>query len=359
MQCEVSYLTAFYIILAILLFGVLVLAHEFGHFITAKLSGVRVNEFSLFMGPAIFKKTKGETTYSLRCIPIGGYCAMEGEDDESDDPRAFGNAKLYKRLIILVAGSFMNFVAGFLITVLFVSLAFGYVPSTSLSGFAEGCPYESADALQAGDRFYSIDGERVYINSDITLLLERSSTQVYDIVVVRDGKKVKLNDFELKRVDYDGEMKYGFLFPTGEKTVGNILSYSWQQCRDFARLVRLGLQDLITGRAGINDMSGPVGIVSVVTEAGKQSKSVAQGVLTVLYFFAFISVNLGVMNLLPIPALDGGRVVCLLLTALVEKIIRRKLNPKYEAYLHGAGMVLLLLFMAFVTFKDIFKLFRG
>lgn len=350
-------MTAFYIILAILLFGVLVLAHEFGHFICAKLSGVRVNEFSLFMGPAIFKKTRGETTYSLRCIPIGGYCAMEGEDGESDDPRAFGNAKLYKRLIILVAGSFMNFVAGFLITVLFISLAFSYIPGTTLSDFAEGCPYEGESAFQVGDRLYSIDGERVYINSDITLLLERSSSQVYDIVVVRGGEKVALNDFTLKRVDYDGEMKYGFYFSVREKSVGSVLSYSWQQCRDFARLVRLGLQDLITGRAGINEMSGPVGIVSVVTQAGKESETVSQGVLTVLYFFAFISVNLGVMNLLPIPALDGGRVVCLLLTALVEKIIRRKLNPKYEAYLHGAGMVVLLLFMAFVTFKDIFKLF--
>ena len=352
-------MTAFYIILAILLFGVLVLAHEFGHFICAKLSGVRVNEFSLFMGPAIFKKTKGETTYSLRCIPIGGYCAMEGEDGESDDPRAFGNAKLYKRLIILVAGSFMNFVAGFLITVLFISLAFSYIPGTTLSDFSEGCPYEGENAFQVGDRLYSIDGERVYINSDITLLLERSGTQVYDIVVVRDGKKVALNDLALKRVDYDGEMKYGFYFSVREKSLGSVVSYSWQQCRDFARLVRLGLQDLITGSVGINEMSGPVGIVSVVTQAGKESESVGQGILTVLYFFAFISVNLGVMNLLPIPALDGGRVVCLLLTALVEKIIRRRLNPKYEAYLHGAGMILLLLFMAFVTFKDIFKLFRG
>lgn len=351
--------TAFYIILAILLFGVLILVHEFGHFICAKLSGVQVNEFSLFMGPAIFKKQKGETLYALRCIPIGGYCAMEGEDGESDNPRAFGNAKLWKRLIILVAGSFMNFVAGFLITVIFVSVAFRAIPGTTFGQFDEGCPYESADAFQMGDRLYSIDGERVYISGDITMLLDRNSTKVYDIVVIRDGEKVRIEDLKLERSDYDGKQRYGFSFPAFKKTVGGVLSYSWAQCRDFARLVRLGLQDLITGKESIDEMSGPVGIVSVVTQAGKSSESVAQGVLTVLYFFAFIAVNLAVMNLLPIPALDGGRVVCLLLTAVVEKIIRRKLNPKYEAYLHGAGMVILLLFMAFVTFKDIFKLFGG
>jgi len=355
----VACLTAFYIVLAILLFGVLVFVHELGHFITAKLSGVQVNEFSLFMGPALIKKQKGETLYALRCIPIGGYCAMEGEDGDSDNPRAFGNAKLWKRLIILVAGSFMNFVAGVLIAVLFVSIRFDVLPGTTFGTFAEGCPYESESAFQVGDTIYSIDGERVYIGGDISMLLARSSTQVYDVVVIRDGKKVELKDLELKTRDYNGEERYGFTFPVREKTVGSVLAYSWNQCRDFARLVRLGLQDLITGKAGLNEMSGPVGIVSVVTQAGKESATVGIGVLNVLYFFSFIAINLAVMNLLPIPALDGGRVVCLLLTALVEKIIRRKLNPKYEAYLHGAGMVILLLFMAFITFKDIFKLFGG
>ena len=352
-------MTALYIILAIFLFGVLVFVHELGHFICAKLSGVQVNEFSLFMGPAIFKKQKGETTYSLRCIPIGGYCAMEGEDGESDNPRAFGNAKVWKRLIILVAGSFMNFVAGVLIAVLFVSIRFDAIPGTTFGEFAEGCPYESAEAFQVGDRIYSIDGERVYINGDITMLLERNSTKVYDVVVIRDGEKVELSNLTLKRLDYNGEQRYGFTFPLRDKTVGSVLSYAWDQCRDFTRLVRLGLQDLLTGKAGLNEMSGPVGIVSVVTQAGTQSETVGIGILNVLYFFAFIAINLAVMNLLPIPALDGGRVVCLLLTAAVEKLLRRKLNPKYEAYLHGAGMVILLLFMAFITFKDIFKLFGG
>ena len=351
-------MTVFYVVLAILLFGVLIFVHEFGHFFTAKLFGVRVNEFSLFMGPAIWKKQRGETLYALRCIPIGGYCAMEGEDGESDDPRAFGKAKVWKRLIILVAGAFMNFLTGFLITVIFTSVFFqSYLPGTQISGFMDGCPYASETGFRAGDVLYSIDGERVYIQNDFDMLLDRNASQVYDIVVLRDGEKVALEDFELKLLDYDGEQKFGFLIAAREKTVGGVLSYSWNSCRDFARLVRMGIEDLLTGRAGVSEMSGPVGIVSVVTEQGKQSETVGLGILNVLYLFAFIAVNLAVMNLLPIPALDGGRVVCLLVTAAAEKILRRKINPKYEGYLNAGFMIVLLALMVLITFKDIFSLF--
>lgn len=351
-------MTVFYIILAILLFGVLVLVHEFGHFITAKLFGVQVNEFSLFMGPAIWKKKKGETLYALRCIPVGGYCAMEGEDGESDNPRAFGNAKVWKRLVILVAGSFMNLLIGFLIAVIFTAIYYQNVlPAAQLTGFRENCPY--ASELQEGDIFYSIDGERVYILNDFYMLTERNEQQVYDIVVLRDGEKVELKDFEMKRVDYDGEKAYGFLLNAQKKTVGSVLSYSWNMSRDFARLVRLGLQDLFTGRAGISEVGGPVMIVQTVTEAAVASEGIGLGILNVLYFFSFIAINLGIMNLLPIPALDGGRVVCLLVTAAAEKILRRKINPKYEGYLHAGFMILLFALMALIAFKDIFRLFGG
>ncbi len=352
-------MAALYIVIAILLFGVLILVHEFGHFICAKLFGVQVNEFSLFMGPALFKRTRGETTYSLRCIPIGGYCAMEGEDGESDNPRAFGNAKVWKRLIILVAGSLMNFVAGFIMTVIYVSLAYPYVPTTELTGITESSLIESGEnGLQPGDQLYSIDGERVYINADITLLLSRNDTGVYDIVVVRDGDKVTLEDFEMHTYEEDGVQRYGMNFDVKDKSVGNLLGFSFSYCRDFARLVRMGLQDMITGRAKLRDMGGPVLIIETVVQAGVESDTVGIGMINVLYFFAFIAINLGVMNLLPIPALDGGRAVCLLLTTAIEKIIRRKINPKYEGYLHGVFMLLLLAFMALITFKDIFNLFR-
>ncbi len=355
-------MTVFYILLAILLFGVLILVHEFGHFITAKLSGVQVNEFSLFMGPAIWKKQKGETLYALRCIPIGGYCAMEGEDGDSDNPRAFGNAKVWKRLIILVAGAVMNLIIGFIMVVIFVGFYYGeadVLPSKQVAMIEDGRPF--AQVLQVGDEFYEINGRRVFVNSDITLLLDREASGVHDIVVIRNGEKVELSNVTMK-CDYkdpeSGRLRYGFTCEQEECTVGSVLSYSVDQSLDFGRLVWMSLGDLVSGRASVKDMGGPVMIVETVTQAGVASETVGLGVLNVIYFFAFIAINLAVMNLLPIPALDGGRVVCLLVTAAAEKILRRKIDPKYEGYLHAGFMLLLLALMAFITFKDVIGLFN-
>ena len=348
-----------YIIVAILIFGVLIFVHELGHFLTAKLSGVKVNEFALCMGPAIFKKTVGETTYSLRCIPIGGYCAMEGEDEDSADPRAFTVQAWWKRLIILAAGAAMNFLAGLLILVILFSTAAGFY-SPEIAKFQEGCPYESAEGFQVGDRIHSIDGERVYIYSDLSMLWDRNKTGVYDFVVIRDGEKVELNDFTFKRIDYviDGEtvQLFGLTFSVVPKTFGGVLREAWLSAVDFARLVRLGLSDLISGAVGIDDMSGPVGIVSVISQTGNAAETAGQAAGDIAYLAAFIAVNLAVMNLLPIPALDGGRIFFLLVTTLIEKITRKRIDPKYEGYIHGAGMVILLAFMAFVVYKDIVKL---
>lgn len=348
-------LTVVYILVAILLFGLLVLVHEFGHFLTAKLSGVQVNEFSLFMGPAIWKRQKGETLYSLRCIPIGGYCAMEGEDGDSDNPRAFGRAKVWKRLLILVAGSFMNLVAGLLIMTIYVASVYQAIPTRAVASVDSASVF--AGQLQAGDSFYSIGGERVYTSGDVTMLLDRCEGGTADIVVLRGGEKVRLPNAQVERRDFGGEQLYGFTIDVQEKTLGGTLGFSWNSCVDFVRIVRLGLGDLFTGRAGLKDMSGPVGIVEQVTETANQQESAWEGLAVVLYYFSFIAINLGVMNLLPIPALDGGRIVGLLLTTLIEHITRKKLNPKYEAWINGVGMVLLLLLIAVITFKDIFHLF--
>lgn len=347
-----------YVILAILLFGVLILVHEFGHFITAKLFGVQVNEFSLFMGPAIWKKTKGETTYALRCIPVGGYCAMEGEDGDSENPRAFSNAKVWKRLIILIAGSFMNFLAGFVILVLLFGVAATGFLTTEIAQIVPDRPF--ADTLRSGDKILNINGERVYISADIAMLLDRDTDGKQDITVLRNGETLELKDVPISR-DYNdnGTMRYGFTIRAEKKTVGSVLVNAWYECIDFARYVRMGLQDLFTGNASIKDMSGPVGIVSEVSKESAKAETVGIGIQSVLIFFAFIAVNLAIMNLLPIPALDGGRVVCLLVTAAAEKLLRRKIDPKYEGYLHAAFMILLLAFMAFITFKDIFRIFGG
>ncbi len=354
-------MTIVFILIAILLFSFLIFVHELGHFLTAKWLGVQVNEFSLCMGPAIWQRKKGETLYSIRAIPIGGYCAMEGEDEESANPRAFTSVAWWRRIIILAAGAFMNFLAGFVMVALLLTTYSGFTDLT-ISGFFDNGQLE-AQGLEVGDRLYALDGERLYLSNDLEMLAGRDSDGVYDLTVVRDGEKVVLEDFVLQKDYYalDGQTVYlyGLNLTAEAKTVGTVLKNAWYNCLDFVRIVRMGLQDLLSGAAGLNDMAGVVGIVDVITETGTSSPTVGIGLLNILYLGAFIAVNLAVMNLLPIPALDGGRIVCLLLTVLVEKVTRRKLNPKYEGYLHAAGMVALLALMVYVTFQDVFRMIGG
>ena len=352
-------MTVFYIFVAILCFGLLILAHEFGHFITAKLSGVKVNEFSLFMGPAIWKKQKGETLYALRCIPIGGYCAMEGENGDSDDSRSFTNAKVWQRAVILVAGATMNFILGFIMMLCFVGIYFqGDLPKSTIMKIEEGRPF--AQQVQVGDELHEIDGRKVLVRGYETYLLDRKPDGVHDIVVIRNGQKLLLENVEMKRdlVAEDGSLLYGFSIGGYEKkTIGTVLSYTWRESLNVGRLVWLSLGDLISGRESVKNVSGIVGVVDVVAQTSSQSETVGMGLLNVLFFFAVISINLGVMNLLPIPALDGGRVVCLLVTAAAEKIIGRKIDPKYEGYLNGFFLILLMALMVLITFKDVWNLF--
>ncbi len=354
-------MTILYILLAVLIFGILIFTHELGHFLAAKKLGIRVNEFAVCMGPVLWKKTKGETTYSIRAIPIGGFCAMEGEDERCDDPRAFTSVAWWRRLIVLAAGAFMNFMTGFLVVIVIVSLAEGY-DRPVVTGFFDGGGLE-AQGLRAGDELYRIDGERVYLYDDVSMLLGHGDG-IYDLELRRDGETVLLEDVQIRKGDYelDGQKvhMYGLRFgELEEKNVFTVLKTAWYQTLDFVRLVRLGLQDLLTGVVGINDMSGPVGVVNVMVESGNAAGSASLGLLNIVYLGAFIAVNLAVMNLLPLPALDGGRIVCLLLTTVVEKLRGKRLDPKYEGYLHGAGMVLLLALMAYVTFHDAFSLFKG
>lgn len=348
------------IVFAILLFSFLIFIHEFGHFITAKLSGVQVNEFAIFMGPPIVKWKRGETQYSIRCFPIGGYCAMEGEDEASDNPRAFGNAKWWKRLIILLAGSFMNFVAGVLIMVIVFMPAKQFVVPV-IDSISEFC---TIDELHEGDKILEIDGEKIYVQSDFSMILSLNSGDVHDLVVERNGKKVVLEDTLMERhqiTDESGNTKmlYGLTFSVIDADFGSKLSYGWNTAIDSVRNVRLSLQMLLTGKAGLSDMTGPVGIVQIMSETAEASETAIDAFLNILYFGGFIAINLSVMNLLPIPALDGGRAVALLLTTGIEAITKKKINAKYEAYIHGAGMILLLIFMAIIMFKDIFTIIKG
>ena len=350
------------IIFAILIFSFLIFIHEFGHFITAKLSGVQVNEFAMFMGPAIWKKQKGETLYSIRCIPIGGYCAMEGEDGDSDNPRAFGRAAWWKRLIILVAGAALNFLAGLLLVAIVYAPAEAHIVPV-ISHFES---YATVDdhGLQVGDRLVEIDGSKVLLIDDVGILLMKNPGDYHDIVVERDGVLIELDDFYLERHEVTQEdgstaMLCGFSYGQAEEfNFGSKVKFIWYTAIDWIRTVFWSLEMLITGQAGLKDMSGPVGIVQQMGQVADASETIADAILNLLYFGAFLGVNLAVMNLLPIPALDGGRVVALLLTTGIEALTHKKLNPKYEGYIHAAGMILLLGLMAIIMLKDIIFIFK-
>ena len=351
------------IIFAILMFSVLIFVHELGHFMTAKLFGVQVNEFSMFMGPAIWKKQVGETLYAIRCIPFGGYCAMEGEDEDTDNPRSFQKADWWKRVIILVAGSFMNLLTGIIIYC-FLFLPESQIVEPAIVEFTECCTFNTEDGLRLDDVILEIDGEKVYSNADISTLLSFSPDGVHDLLIERDGEKLRFEDFAMTHLheNEDGTTyrHYGFAFGKAvEASLGQRMKFVWNTCLDNIRMVRLSLQMLFTGQAGLQDMSGPVGIVSQMSEIAEQSETAKLAFLNLLSVCAFIAINLAVMNLLPIPALDGGRVVALLITTAIEKVIGRKIDSKYEGYIHGAGMILLLGLMAVIMFKDIFVLMKG
>ena len=352
------------ILFAILLFSLLIFVHELGHFMAAKASNVQVNEFSMFMGPAIFKKQKGETLYSLRCIPIGGYCAMEGEDKDTDNPRSFQKAAWWKRLIILLAGSFMNFIIGFLIVV--IVNASSLMVTMQIDYLRDGSSLLENNGLRAGDVILQMDGRDISNNADFSAALQQDPEKTtFDVLVERDGEQVLLEGvlMELREfaADEHGEAGkfYGITWATRKLTFPEVITTSWNDCVYFVKMVWMSIGMIFTGQAGLQDMSGPVGIVSMMNDMANASSSTLAAVLNLLYFGGFIAINLGVMNLLPIPALDGGRAVALLLTTAIQGITKKKIDTKYEAYIHAAGMVLLLGFMALILFKDIFTIFKG
>ena len=347
-----------YIILAILAFGVLIVTHELGHFLVAKACGVKVNEFSMGMGPQLWHRQGKETLYSLRALPIGGYCAMEGEDEDTGDPRAFTSRPPWQRVLILCAGAAMNFLLGFLL-ILCIAPNMN-LQEPVLADFLEGCPYEGEDGLQAGDRFYSVDGHRTWFRSDLSYYLSRGSG-VHDLVVIRDGRQVRLEDYPLTQVEYPAEdggtvKLYGFYFAPRETGFAANLRYSWYEALSFVRLIWRSLGDLLTGAVGVRELSGVVGVVDYTNTVTAAAQSTREGLFDFAFIFALIAVNLAVMNMLPFPALDGGRVFFVLLTAVIEAVSRRRLNPKYEGYVHAAGFVLLMGLMVLVMFNDVVKI---
>ena len=339
-----------YIIIAIVIFGVLIAVHELGHFMAAKAVGIRVNEFSIGMGPAYFKRQRGETLYALRVLPIGGYCAMEGEDEQSEDKRAFTSKGFWARFLVLIAGSGMNFITGLLIVLILFSSARGFY-TTTIAAETEGSAFFQETGLQPGDKLLKVDGERVYTYSDLFTILSRAKTERVDVEIRRDGARRELRDVEFAYGDLAS-----FTVKTERATLWTMMKNTWYTGIDFVRLVRMSLVDLFTGGLSVKDLSGPIGIVDTIGEVGASAKSFGEAMGNIAYLAAFIAVNLAVMNMLPIPALDGGRVFFLIVTTVLEKIRRKKIDPKYEGYVHMAGLVCLLGLMVFVAFNDIVKI---
>ncbi len=353
-----------YILFAILIFGVLIAVHELGHFLAAKACGVRVNEFSIGMGPALLHRTKGETEYSLRILPIGGYCAMEGEDEDSSDERALGNQGFWKQFVIFVAGAAMNFLTGFLILVCLYAGAQAFY-TAEIVDLNPDFPQQGEDGLMIGDEIYRINGERIYLRSDIPTIMSlggRDEEGTMELTVLRGGKKLDRTLTLQTYTDENGKeyRAYGFTYGgVVEATPLLRLKYSWYNTIDYVRLVRLSLKMLLSGSAGMKDLSGPVGIVSTITQVGQETEAeqgFAAALESILFLAALIAVNLAVMNLLPLPALDGGKVFFLVINALAMFLFKRRIPAKYENYINMAGFVLLMGLMLFVTLNDVLKL---
>ena len=336
--------TVYPILVAILFFELIIIIHEGGHFAAARLMGIKVNEFSIGMGPKVFQFKKGETTYSLRWILFGGYCAMEGEDEDSEDKRAFSNKKVIQRIFVVVAGALMNLVLGFIIVGIIVCSQ-NLVGTTTIAKFDDTAI--SSETLMVGDEIKSIDGMRVFTSTDVTTGLTRSADNKLDMVVVRNGKEMNLTaEFDMEEYEGKQYIKMDFWILGVPKTVSSVLKETAGMFISYTRMVFLSVHDLITGRYGVSDLSGPVGAVSVVSTAVKTDYS------AMLRIMALLTINVGLFNLFPIPALDGWRLFLL----IFEGIFRKKLPSKWEWAINAAGLALLLGFMCIITFSDIRKL---
>ena len=341
------------IILAILAFGMLVIVHEFGHFITAKRGGVQVNEFWIGMGPTLLKKQHNGTLYCLKMLPFGGACVMEGEDSESDNDHAFGKASLPRRMLIVAAGALMNFLVGFLIVLAVIQPNGpngGYIVST-IDSVDPASTAAAAGGLQAGDEILEVDGYNILLRSDFEMALSRGMDTTYEVVVRRDGEKVTLPAVVLEATieGEDGRKMSGLTFAEQPDSIGMHVNMAVRTSLNYARLVWVSLGMLVSGQVGVDQLSGPVGVASVMATTASYSIS------AFLQLVAFISINLGVMNLLPLPALDGGRLVFL----IIEGIRRKPVPAKYEGYIHAAGLMLLLALMVYVTGQDIVRIIAG
>ena len=341
------------IVIALIIFGIIVLIHEFGHFLFAKLSGVKVVEFSVGMGPRIFSVKGKETKYSLKLLPLGGSCAMYGEDDDEDAPGSFNSAPLLGRIATIAAGPIFNFILAFLVAIFIVANV--GVDKPVISGFVSGLPAESS-GLMVGDEIKEINGKKVDFYRNVSTYLFLNQGKDIVLTVKRNGNEEKTVNISPVYSEENSQYMIG-IRSSGYQKLNNpleIIKYSVLEVKFTISLTVESLAHLIKGKVDVGEVSGPVGIVSMIGDTVNESKP--YGIFVVLLSLSqmvlLLSANLGVMNLLPLPALDGGRLIFLFL----EAIFRRPLNRKVEGYIHLAGFALLMLLMVFVMFNDIRKI---
>lgn len=343
--------TVISIISAVLIFCVIVVVHEFGHFIVARKCGIDVQEFAIGMGPVIFKKQGKHTLFTLRLLPLGGFCSM-GEDEESDNENSFRNKSVWRRIAVIAAGAIMNLILGFILS-LIIFLVAGKVTTTIIAEIVPGSGCETA-GMAVGDRITKVNGLHIFTANDIIYELRNDEDGVLDFVVERDGEKLTFNGvkFGLTVDEETGErvLNYDFKVYMKNMTAAELLPAAANKFMYYSRLILMSLRDLISGKYGLNNLQGPVGIVTVISESAQES---GFDIGYLLDIAMLISVNVGIFNLLPLPALDGGRLVFL----IIEAIRRKPIKAETEGIVHFAGFALLMLLMIIVTFNDVKNIF--
>lgn len=333
-------------LLAIGVFLILIVIHEFGHFIAAKLLGVQVNEFAVGFGPKLFKKKIGETTYSVNLIPLGGYCAMEGEDENSENERAFCNKKPWRRFLIVVMGATFNIVAGLIIVAIILAPAKMFT-STVVAEFSENAT-SSQSGLMLDDKIVEVEGRKIFSFYDLSYSFTNVPDGKLDMIVLRNGEKTELKDVTFE-TEEENDMSYivlDFKVYGIKKTFGSYFKETIKTTISYCAVIWRSFIDVLSGKYGISAVSGPVGVAATMGDLAKQNLQM------LLPIMALITINLGIFNLFPLPALDGGR----LLFILIEMIIRKPVPQKFEAIVHTVGFVVLFGFMLLVSAKDIWML---
>ncbi len=348
------------VIVAILVFLFIILVHELGHFAAAKACGIYVKEFAFGMGPALFKKKGKETEYVFRAFPVGGYCAFENDIEDYDEetgeaskpnPRALNRRPAWQRLIVMFCGPLMNLILGFFVVIIMLCTSEA-IASTTISEFGEQSV--SSSQLMVNDEILNVEGLPIFTASDITYKMMSSDRKnqagnlIYDFTVRRNGEVITLKDVEF--MTQENSVYFDFRVYRLEKNFGNVIVQGFKQSCSTARVILITIMDILKGKYGLNDFSGPIGVGSVVTEAIK-----TYTFSDFMSVMAYLSINVGIFNLLPIPGLDGARILFL----LIELIRRKPLKPQVEGAIHFAGMAMLLLFMIVITFNDIFKITAG